>query len=112
MKLATTDWDEPNTASLFGAATHYPVFIFWGIMKAFNGKIFAMHLVWVYCWTWIIVTNMSFRDQLAPWMMLNDKKADENSILGMLVVVHTLNYTSFLETVIVLPLSIMSGYYY
>jgi hypothetical protein len=55
---------------------------------------------------------MSIHDAVLPaWTTSEDKKNDEDTIIATLVVFHTINYTSFLETVIFLPSCILSGYY-
>lgn len=112
LRLGSLDWSNPNTASIFGTACHYPPFILWFFMRRCRLKLHAPRVMWLYALIWVAVTNLSMRDVVLPaWTTTEDKKADEDSIMVTLVIFHTLNYTSYLETVIFLPACILTGYY-
>ena len=98
--------------AILGTAYNFPTFIVWGFMRRSRFKLHAPKCIWLIVLIWVAVTNMSMHDAVLPaWTTKEDKKNDEDSIMSILVVFHTLNYTSFQETVIFLPGCILAGYY-
>lgn len=81
----------------------------WGLLKCRKTPQ-APRFVWVYLLSYCVFTNLSYRDQLPWWLAESDKKADEDSILVNLLVAHTLNYDTFLVTVLLQPSIVLLSY--
>lgn len=113
MRLAFLNYDDDHhKASIFGTFCHWPAFVLWALMRCCKLKMYAPKIMYLYALIWVLVTNLSMRDWLFDWMLENDKKADEDSILNTIIIVHVLNYNSFLQTVCLFPPLFIAGYYF
>jgi len=59
-----------------------------------------------------IMVNLSYRDHVPEFMLNPDKMTEENKIFLGAMIFHSLNYNSFLATVLGFPLMVFPGVWY
>lgn len=68
-------------------------------------------MIWIYCWSWMLRTNLCFRDLLWEGACDSDKTDDSENVMITLVITHALNYNSYLSTILIFPATIVISYY-
>jgi len=83
--------------------------VLWMILRKWSLR-HAMIIPYIYFLTHCILTNLSFRDWLPEVMIENDKLYDEAKIIILLIITHTVNYNSFIVSLVVPTTIILVSY--
>ena len=98
--LITFSMGENPPVRVIYAVINFSHPILWMILRKWSLR-HAMIIPYIYLLTHCILTNLSFRDWLPEVMIENDKSYDEAKIIILLIITHTVNYNSFLVSLVV-----------
>lgn len=85
--------------------------IVWALLNRV-AKRFAPLSIFLYCFTYILMINLSLRGVFDQETIEKDVARHQNSIYFIIMAVTVLNYSSFLTSVVILPTSILIPYYF
>lgn len=95
---------------VFGAALIFFSLLILGLM---NYKFKRYSPYWIYFYATMQVTTMLLQvyDLMPEMLVHNDKKLEEFKIITTLIIVHSVNYTPFLFTLILYPIIFLVSAY-
>ena len=102
-----------NTAPIrvITTAIRLSFFVPWALIRCTRYRKHAPKIAFVYVVFWLMMVNLSYRDQVPDFMIETDRRTDETTIIFVLLTFHTMNYNRFLATAVLLPLIVLPAFY-
>jgi hypothetical protein len=95
----------------FYAIPEWVTLIIWGILNCFSKK-HAPSVAYIYPFLWLFMVNLNFRDKLAEDYFIKDFQRHADIIYFMIIIMVLLNYTTFMASIALYPVTILVPFYY